>query len=111
MKSFGHTFQVFQIEDSDDKYVYLDDFCDYLKHKEKDIKLFNVRRTIKGYKGGIKEYQKKNIVPVRSALRYIFQSADTCVGCNVLANVVETQVVGQQKSVNIFRLVQTNCKV
>lgn len=93
----ARTFELFSFENCDQKYIYCEDFCDFLKQKDNSVRKFNVQRTLKAYKGAIYTVCGREVVSVQSIIKYIFNYAQSCTGCKLLATCVEQELVGNQK--------------
>lgn len=98
--SFSKCFQVFQDDSLEDhgNYVYLDDFLNLLKKKDKNVESYSVKRSFKSYKGGIRTFHDKQIVNVASLLRFIFSYTDKYDTCALLAGYIEKEILSDKNS-------------
>ena len=72
-------------------FVEFDTFITFLKtnhlksdHKQ-EIRRSNVQRLLKGYRGGLKEYDGKQYIPIESVMRYVFYQIEELEICNCIA--------------------------
>ena len=97
---FSKLFQVFQDDSLEDNenYIFLDDFLNLLKKKDKDVDNYKVKRSFKSYKGGIKTLNDKPVVSVISVLKFIFSYCDKYNTCVSLARDIEKGILSDKKS-------------
>lgn len=97
---FSKRFQIFQNDSVEDKenYIYLEDFLNLLKKKDKDVDSYKVKRSFKSYKGGIKTLNDKQIISVISVLRFIFSYFDKYNTCASLARDIEKGILSDKSS-------------
>ena len=97
---FSKRFQVFQDDSLEDheNYVYLDDFLNLLKKKDKGVETYKVKRSFISYKGGIKTFHDKQIVSVVSLLKFIFSYIDKYNACALLARDIEKEILNDKNS-------------
>ena len=109
---FSQVFTVINVDDyGDDNFIYFEKFIEYLLSKDSELRSNNVKRILKGYKDGLKTYQGKTIVCVKSIVRYIFQDSDSVKGCKLLADIVDLEISKnktshyQSSSLELYRLI------
>lgn len=94
---FLKTFTV--ISDENENYIPLDAFYQFLKINDKNVpRLFNVKRTFKGYKGGIQSVNGQTAVPVSSVLRYLFACSESSEGCQKITKEVEKELLHRKSN-------------
>ena len=81
-------------DENDNKFIPFDEFCQFLKGDDLNIpRLDNVRRTFKGYKGGIQTVNGRNSVPVSSVLRYLFSYSESSKRCERITKEIEKELL------------------
>ena len=85
---FTRLFNVFQGENklSERNFIWLEDFCKFVKSKDAHVKNSNVKRALSS---GQQIINNKVAVPVSTILRYSFQNIDFLQSCNYICNEVE----------------------
>ena len=101
--SLSKLFQIFNSDSVEDNehYIVLDDFFNFLKKQDGDVKCSNVNRSFRRFKGGIKTLNNKQVVSVNSILKFIFSYCDTLSSCASLAKNIEKYILGDKKSDDI----------
>ena len=103
---FSSIFHVYTGEsDSQEEtsYVALHEFMSFLKSRDVNNKLnaSNVKRTLLGYSGGIKPINGQQSVPVTSALRFCFHSAESIDACKFVCNVVQRELLSNKEAIGV----------
>lgn len=92
---FSKLFHVFKDDNLEEHehYVLLDDFFNLLRKTDTDVRRYNINRTFKNYKGGIKLVNNKQAVSVVSILKYIFSYCESSTTCISLARDIEKELL------------------